>query len=83
MGQRSDQQILADLHLYLYRLWSSVALDKRKPLHTKDIYEFLHSRVTHDKISRLMDVAEKLGYIQKGKYPDEWVPRPLGNFGTT
>lgn len=82
MGQRSDQQILADLHLYLYRLWSSVALDKRKPLNTKDIYQFLHTHVTGDRIARLMDIAEKLGYIQKGKYPDEWIPCPLSNFGT-
>lgn len=82
MGQRSDQQILEDLHLHLYRLWSSVALEKRKPLHTKDIYTYLHTRVTTDRIPRLMDAAEKLGYIARGKYPDEWIPRPLGNFGT-
>lgn len=82
MGARSDQQILADLHLYLYRLWSSVAIEKRKPVHTKDVYEFLFTRVTSEKIPRLSDAAQKLGYITPGKYPDEWIPRPLGHFGT-
>lgn len=81
MGQRSDQQVLADLHLYLYRMWSSVAVEKRKPLSTKDIYEFLHSRVPSEKIPRMLDVAEKLGYIVKGKYPDEWVPSAQRGFG--
>lgn len=82
MGQKSDQQILADLHLHLYRLWSSVALDKRKPIKTKDIYDFLHTKVTSDKIAKLIDVAEKLGYIRKGQFPDEWVPRTLDHFRT-
>jgi hypothetical protein len=82
MGARSDQQILHDLHLYLYRLWSSVAIEKRKPLHTKDIYEFLHTRVTSDRIPKLIDVAEKLGYIHRGKYPDEYIPALLTHLGT-
>lgn len=81
MGQRSDQQVLADLHLYLYRMWSSVAIEKRKPLTTKNIYEFLHSRVTSEKIPRLLEVAEKLGYIVRGRYPDEWTPSAIRNFG--
>jgi hypothetical protein len=83
MGMRSDQQILSDLHLHLHRLWSSVALDKRKPLSTKDIYEFLHTRVTSDRIPKLTDVAEKLGYLLKGKYPDEWTPSPIGRYGNS
>jgi hypothetical protein len=81
MGQRSDQQVLADLHLYLYRMWSSVAIEKRKPLTTKNIYEFLHSRVTSEKIPRLLEVAEKLGYMVRGRYPDEWTPSAIRNFG--
>lgn len=82
MGQRSDQQIIADLHLYLYRLWSSVALDKRKPLFDKDIYGFLHTRVTSDKIPKLIEVAAKLGYIRQANYPGEWIPSAMGHFGT-
>ena len=84
MGQRSDHQILSDMHFYLYRAWSSVALDKRKPLVDKDIYDFLHSRIPSEKIKGIIDVAEKTGYIRKGPYPGEWVPNTLtNNFGTS
>lgn len=81
MGQRSDQQIIEDLRLHLYRLWSSVALEKRKPLLARDIWAYLHTRVTSDRIPKLIDVAEKLGYLKRGKYPDEWIPAPLEHFG--
>ena len=82
MGQKSDSQVITDMHFYLYRLWSSVAVSQRQPLHTKDIYKFLHTRVTSDKIAKLLDVAEKTGYLAKGQYPDEWIPRPISDFGT-
>jgi hypothetical protein len=68
--------------MHLYRMWSSVALDKRKPLLEKDIYDFLHSRVPSEKISRLMDVAQKTGYIRPGTYPGEWIPNVMRNFGS-
>lgn len=82
MGQRSDMQILGDMHFHLYRAWSSVALDKRQPLHDRDIYEFLHSRVPSEKIKNLIEVAEKSGYIRRGTYPGEWVPNLMTGFGT-
>ncbi len=75
MGLKSDAQLIADLHYHLYRKYSSVAMDKRRPLPTSEIYEFLHTRVPSDKIARLIDVAEKTGYIRRGTYPDEWVPQ--------
>jgi hypothetical protein len=82
MGQKSDSQILNDMHFHLYRLWSSVALDKRKPLTAKDVYSFLHTRTPSEKIPRLIEVAEKTGYIRRGTYPDEWIPNTLDrNFG--
>jgi hypothetical protein len=82
MGMKSDSQVIADLHYYLYRMWSSVAIHERKPIKDKDIYGFLHTRVPSEKIAKLIDVAEKTGYIKKGPYPGEWIPRPLGDFGT-
>lgn len=82
MGQKSDSQIIADLHFHIYRIWSSVALEKRKPVPEKEIYNFLHTRVPSEKIVRLIDVAEKSGYIRKGMYPGEWIPNPLQNLGS-
>ena len=82
MGQRSDTQILTDLHFHMYRRWSSVVLSERKPLPTSVMYQFLESRVPSEKIRNLLDVAEKSGYIRKGTYPDEWIPNVLGNVGS-
>ncbi len=81
MGQRSDLQVIADMHFHLYRKWSSVALDKRVPLKDQDLYKFLHARVPSEKIAKLIEVAAKTGYIRQGTYPGEWVPNPLGGFG--
>ena len=83
MGQRSDTQILADLHFHLYRKWSSVVLSERKPIVTGDIYRFLESRVPSEKIRNLVDVAEKAGYLRRGPYPDEWIPNAIGSVGST
>lgn len=77
MGQRSDMQIIADLHFHLYRIWSSVAVDKRQPLVDKDLYGFLHSRVPSEKIKNIIDTAVKTGYFRQGTYPGEWIPNTL------
>jgi hypothetical protein len=82
MGQKSDSQVLLDMHFHLYRSWSSVALANREALHDKDLYDFLHTRVPSEKIQRLIDVAHKTGYIRQGRYPGEWIPNPLGNIGS-
>jgi hypothetical protein len=84
MGAKSDSQVIVDMHYHLYMLWSRTKLSDRKPLSTQQMYEFLHSRVPSDKISRLIDVAEKTGYIRRGMYPDEWIPAvklPTSSFG--
>lgn len=81
MGAKSDAQIIADLHFHLYRIYSSVALDQRKPIPAQVIYDFLHSRVPGERIPVIIGVAEKTGYIRKGLYPDEWIPQPKGSFG--
>jgi hypothetical protein len=81
MGQKSDAQVISDLHFHIYRIWSSVALDKRVAITQQVMYEFLHTRVTSDRIPKLIDVAEKTGYIRKGLYPNEFIPNPLGSFG--
>ena len=76
MGAKSDSQVITDMHYHIYMQWSRVKLSDRKPIATQQLYEFLHSRVPSDKISKLIDVAEKTGYIRRGIYPDEWIPAP-------
>ena len=83
MGQRSDMQLISDMHFHVYRLWATVAIDKRKPIAGNELWKFLHSRVPSDRIPKLIDAAHRTGYIRPGMYPDEWIPNPLGNFGAT
>ena len=82
MGRRSDSQIIMDLHYHLYKMWSSVALDLRKPIPQEEIYKFLYSRVPSGDIPKIIDTAEKTGYIRKTQYPNEWIPNSFGSFGT-
>jgi hypothetical protein len=77
MNQRSDAQVIQDLHYHLYQIYSRVALDKRKPVTEKDVYSFLQNRVPSDRILRIIEVAEKSGHLRRGPYPGEWIPRPL------
>jgi hypothetical protein len=83
MGARNDEEVVKELHLHLHRLWSSVAVNKRKPLPSEEIWKYLLPRVTSDRIPKLIDTAEKTGYIRRGRYPDEWEPRPMtSHFGS-
>lgn len=79
MGRRSDSQILLDMHFHLYAKWSSVAIDKRKPIKEQEIYDFLHTRVPSGSIKNMIDVAARTGYIRQGQFPDEWIPNTMVN----
>lgn len=81
MGQRSDSQVIIDLHYHIYRKWASVQIDKRVPITEQEIYNFLHTRIPSEKIKGMIDVAERTGYIRKALYPGEWIPEALGKFG--
>jgi len=77
MGAKSDKQVLLDLHRFLYRLWSSVAVDRRKPVPEAEIYRYLAERTTSDKVPRLLELGEKAGYINRGHYSGTWLPGNL------
>ncbi len=70
---KSDKAILDELHMYVMQ---SYARQKKSPLRTEQIYEFLSARVPSDKVAKLFDVADKGGYITRvGGTTDSWVPR--------
>lgn len=76
MAQRSDSQILQELHLFMWQIWAK----SKKPIDETIMYEFLSQRMASDKIERLVSIAEKSGFIAQDKTvsPDgkHWVPRP-------
>lgn len=77
MVQKSDKQLLDDLHWHIYTIYNAVAKDKRRPVDEKEIYSFLDDRTTSDKIPRLIDQAVKSGRFRPTKYPGEYIPQPL------
>lgn len=77
MAQKSDTQLIHDLHFHVYSLYSRVARDKRKPIAEAVIWEFLKDRAPSERIPRIIDTAEKSGWLLRGTYPGEYVPRPL------
>ena len=81
MNHKADSQIISDMHFYMYRVWASLRPDKRRPLKTEELYKYLLTKVTADRINRIIEVAEKSGYFSRGVYPDEWIPKIIHNAG--
>ena len=77
MSQKSDIQVIKDMHYALYRSWSAMPLEKRKPFHMNTLTKFLAHRVPAAIIQRIIETAVAAGFFAKGAYPDEYIPRPL------
>jgi hypothetical protein len=80
MGQRSDSQLIKDLHLEVYQIWASVARDKRKPVSNEKVIEFLSGRLPSERVEKVLDIAEKIGALRRAGDGSSWTPRPLGTF---
>jgi Protein of unknown function (DUF3987) len=78
MGAKSDGQVIDDLHYFMWRQYSALAIGSRKPIPQGDIYRYLKDRVTSERIPRIIEAAERMGVIRKSQYPDEWIPEPIG-----
>lgn len=76
MAQKSDAQVLEDLHMHVYQIYSSVARENRKPIRDEVLHNFLSDRVPSWQVEKIIDLAAKMGLIKPGTMPDEWVPRP-------
>jgi hypothetical protein len=80
MRQKSDAQLISDLHIYLYQEWSSRDLAKRQPIPDENLSTFLHNRVPSERIRHVIDVAERSGAIRRGVQTfngrPTWIPRP-------
>ena len=77
MAQKSDSQLIVDLHWHCYTQWSRVAREKRKPVTEKDMYNFLQDRIPSERIPRVIEVAIRSGHFVRATYPGEYIPRSL------
>lgn len=75
MAQKSDAQLIQDMHWHLYTQWSRVARDKRKPIHIEEMWKFLRDRVPSERIPRVIETAIRSGYFVRAPYPDEYIPQ--------
>lgn len=79
MVQRSDAQIIQELHLYCWQIW---AKDK-KWLHESNLIFFLQSKVPADKIHRILETAVRASLFDKqaGENSPFYKPRPKNDWG--
>ncbi len=77
MVQKSDLQLLVDMHHHVYALWSRVARDLRKPIPEKEIWSYFEQRAVSERIPKLIESAIKTGRLKPGKYPGEYIPGNL------
>jgi len=77
MVQKSDTQVISDLHYHFYTIWGSQPREKRTPITEEQIYKYLKDRVESHKIKSLIETAERSGVLRKTKFPNEWLPAPL------
>lgn len=77
MTQRSDNQVIQELHFFMWKLW----LKDKKPLHESRLIHFLSARVPSEKVQRVLDVAEKSNIVAREAGTQLYIPRPAHEHG--
>lgn len=78
MTGRSDRQVIEELHYFAMAEW---ARGKQQPVQTEKLRRFLISRVPHDKVESLLEVADRARIVVRMAGTDGWVPRPKNEHG--
>lgn len=77
IAQKSDFQLVQDLHHHCWRIYNTMTRENRKPVHDSELWLFLETRTTSDKIPRIIAAAEKSGYLKKNAFGTGWIPKDL------
>ncbi len=78
MLQKSDKQIIEELHFYL---WQWQVKNKGNGMKSTGMYNFLQNRVPAEKVQRIIELAEKSGIIARQAGSDDWIARPKHDHG--
>ncbi len=70
---KSDTQVIEELHSFLTSTW---AMGGKKGVPERTLVAFLSQRVPSEKIARIMEVAERGGYMEQLAVPGTFKPRP-------
>lgn len=76
MLQRSDIQVIDELHFYLWKIWAKT----KKPIHQARLFDFLKNRVPSEKVQRIIDIMIKANIIDF-QPPEHYVPRAKNEHG--
>ena len=74
MTQKTDEDVIKELHLYIWRLWTSSAKANRAPVAEPEAYKYLQTRVTSEKIKPILELAVNCGVLRKGPNANGWIP---------
>lgn len=77
MVQKSDAQVIQELHMFVWGIW---ARDK-KPVHEARLIHFLQTKVTSDKIDRILSVAVRSNILDHDPNNHSYRPRPKNEHG--
>jgi hypothetical protein len=77
MVQRSDGQIIQELHMFVWQIWAKT----KKPVHESRLVYFLQAKVTSDKIARIIDIAVRANILYKDPNAMLYTPRPRNEHG--
>lgn len=72
MVQKSDSQVIQELHFFLWKLW----VKDKTPLHESRLIHFLSTRVPSEKIMRVIEIAERSKVISRAAGTVAYVPLP-------
>lgn len=61
MAGRSDNQVLQELHFYLWTIYSK----DPKPIHESRLFAFLSTKVPSDKIQKILEIAERSNVLSR------------------
>lgn len=77
MVQRSDAQVIQELHMFVWAIWSR----DKKLVHEARLYNFLQTKVTSDKIQRIIDTAVRSNILDHDPNTRCYRPRPKNEHG--
>ena len=78
MVGKSDHQVIEELHYFLVGLWRT---NGGKPIHESHLFGFLRQRVPSEKISKIIEVAERSSVVSRYAGTDTYKPMPRSDFG--
>lgn len=79
MIQKSDSQLIRDLHVHCWNKYATLDKSKKIPLPEEILWEFLQERTTSERIPRILESAIKSGVFAKD-LQQRYIPRTLDKF---